>query len=238
MKKPTLALVMATLAALSVAPLAAQSGNSSGSGCPPQGDAKKQKIQRLNELGARMEEPSDDDYDDTADVSALIEPGEDSQRWQSSTAVEITAYVLDVQDGGPTSANCHSMNPADHDTVLYLTPGASVSDNGHRLVAVITPRWRRLMAKNGSDWSTGAIRAKYLLQYVSVRGWLLFNSEAAATALNTAPLAGAAITRATAWEIHPVTGLELSDDSMELQTRLAAPPPELYARSNASSSAP
>ena len=93
------------------------------------------------------------------------------------------------------------------------------------------------MAKNGFDWSTGAIRAKYLLQYVSIRGWLLFDSEAAATSLNSASLAGASITRATAWEICPVTGVELSDDSMELQTRLASPS-ELYARSNASSSAP
>src|SRR5512135_2189178 len=233
MKKALPAILAGTLAALAAVPLCAQSG----SACPPQGDAKKAKIQRLNELRARMEEPSDDDYDDTADASALIEPGDDTDRWQNSTAVEITAYVLDVQDGGPTSANCHSANPADHDTVLYLTPGASVSDNGHRFVAVITPRWRRLMAKNGLDWSTGAIRAKYLLQYVSVRGWLLFDSEAAAAALNTAPLAGASVTRATAWEICPVTGIELNDDSMEMQTRLA-PLPGIYARSNASSSAP
>ncbi len=237
MKNGVLAVVVSALATLLAAPLAAQSGGGSGGRCPPQGDAKKAKIQRLNELRARMEEPSDDDYDDTADASALIEPGDDTDRWQSSTAVEITAYVLDVQDGGPTSANCHSANPADHDTVLYLTPGASVSDNGHRFVAVITPRWRRLQAKNGFDWSTGAIRAKYLLQYVSIRGWLLFDFEAASTALNTASLAGASVTRATAWEICPVTGIELNDDSMELQTRLA-PAPELYARSNASSSAP
>lgn len=233
MKRGLVASLLGTLLALAAAPLRGQTAGS----CPPQGDAKKAKIQRSNELRARMQEPSDDDYDDTADVSALIEPGDDGQRWQSDTAVEITAYVIDVQDGGPTSANCHSMNPADHDTLLYLTPGASVSDNGHRLVAAITPRWRRLMAKNGFDWSTGAVRAKYLLQYVSVRGWLLFNSEAAAVSLNTAPLAGASITRATAWEIHPVTGIELNDDSMEMQTRLA-PAPETYARSNTSSSAP
>ncbi len=235
MRKGVLAFVVGALAVLGALPLAAQSG--SGGVCPPQGDAKKAKVRQLNELRARMEEPSDDDYDDTADASALIDPGDDSDRWQSSTAVEITAYVIDVQDGGPTSANCHSPNAADHDTVLYLTPGSSVSDNGHRFVAVITPRWRRLMAKNGFDWSTGAIRAKYLLQYVSIRGWLLFDFEAAAAALNTAPLAGASITRATAWEIHPVTGIELNDDSMELQT-LLAPAPELYARSKASSSAP
>ena len=194
--------------------------------CPPQGDATKPKTQKLNAQRARLDEPSDDDYDDTADVSALIAPGDDSQRWQDDTAVEVTAFVLDVRDGGATSANCHSSEPADHDTILDLSPGASVSDNAHRMIAVITPRWRRLMAKNRIDWSTGAIRAKYTQQYVRIRGWLLFNSEAAARALNTAPLAGVNITRATAWEIHPVTGIERSDDSFEQQTSLAPSLPE------------
>jgi hypothetical protein len=205
--------------------------------CPPQGDATKAKIQQLNTLRARLEEPSDDDYDDTADVNALIEPGDDSQRWQNDTAVEITAFVVNIRDGGPTSANCHSPNAADHDTILDLSPGQSVSDPSHRVLAVITPQWRRLMAKNGIDWSMAGIRAKYLQQNVKVRGWLLFNSEAAARSLNTAPLAGAGVTRATAWEIHPVTGIELSDDSFEQQTRLESLP-WLQARSNARNSAP
>ena len=63
------------------------------------------------------------------------------------------------------------------------------------------------------------------------------NPEVAARSLNTAPLAGVNVTRATAWEIHPVTGLELSDDSLEQQTQLEDPRP-VYARSNASNSAP
>lgn len=221
---------------LLAAPGAALRAQSAGA-CPPQGDARKAKIQQLNTLRARTEEPSDDDYDETADINALIAPGDDTLRWQNDTAVEITAYVLDVRDGGATSANCHSSDPADHDTILDLSPGQSVSDNGHRMIAVITPQWRRLMAKNRIDWSTRAIRAKYVQQYVTVRGWLLFNSEAAARSLNTAPLAGADITRATAWEIHPVTGIELNDDSFDQQTRLDGPP-ELYARSNARNSEP
>ncbi len=206
--------------------LAAQSE----SGCPPQGDATKPKIRRLNVLRARLDEPSEDDYDGTADIDALIAPGDDSQRWQDDTAVEITAFVLDVRDGGMTSANCHSPDPADHDTILDLSPGADVSDNSHRMIAVITPQWRRLMAKNRIDWSTRAIRAMYLQQSVTVRGWLLFNSEGAPRSLNTAPLGGAGITRATAWEIHPVTGIELEDDSLDQQTELSiGPAPSLAA---------
>jgi len=217
----------------SSAALFAQSGGS----CPPQGSATKAKAKKLNELRARVDEPSDDDYDDTVDVSALIAPGEDSQRFSSDTAVEITAFVVDVHDGGMTSANCFSPDPADHDTILELSPGSGVSDASHRLMAVITPRWRRIMAKNQIDWSTRSIRAQYVQKYVSIRGWLLFNSDAANQAVNTAPLAGVSITRATAWEIHPLTGIEPSDDSLEQLTRLDESGP-IYARSNASSSAP
>src|SRR5262245_54549100 len=205
--------------------------------CPPQGDAKKSKVQKLNELRARTGEPTDDDYDDTIDISALIAPGEDSQRWSNDTAVEITAFVVAVRDGGMESSNCHSPDPIGQDTVLDLSPGSGVSDASHRLVAVITPRWKRIMAKIGIDWSTGAIRAKYLQQYVKIRGWLLFDWEAASRAVNTTELAGPSVTRATAWEIHPVTGIELNDDRMELQTHLEGVP-ELYARSKARISAP
>ena len=210
-----------------------------GGACPPQGSATKPKAKKLNELRARTEEPSDDDYDDTADISALIAPGDDSQRWSNDTAAEITAFVVDVRDGGMASSNCFSNDPGDHDTILELSPGADVSDAPHQMLAFITPRWRRIMARNQIDWSTGAIRARYVQKYVSIRGWLLFNSEAAAAqALNTSSLAGVSITRATAWEIHPVTGIEPSEDSLEQQTRLDWPGALLYARSNARTSAP
>jgi hypothetical protein len=64
------------------------------------------------------------------------------------------------------------------------------------------------------------------------------NPELATGFADTSSLAGVSITRATAWEIHPVTGIELSDDSLEQQTWLDGHGPVLYARSNASSSAP
>lgn len=205
--------------------VAARAQDSGPGPCPPQGDATKPKTQQLNQKKARMDEPSDEDVDDTADVNALIAPGDDSLRWQDDTAVEIVAFVLDVRDGGMASSNCHSADPADHDLILDLSPGANVSDNSHRLVAVMTPQWRRLAARNRADWSTRAIRGKYVQRYVTIRGWLLFNSEAAARSLNTAPLAGVAITRATAWEIHPVTGIELNENSLHQQASLEAPSP-------------
>jgi hypothetical protein len=229
---------MATLALGVLLVFPAALGAQSGGACPPQGSATKANAKKLNELRARTTEPSDDDYDDTADISALIAPGDDTQRWSNDTAAEITAFVVDVRDGGMASSNCFSTDSGDHDTILELSPGADVSDASHQMLAFITPRWRRIMARNQIDWSTRAIRAMYVQKYVSIRGWLFFNSEAASQALNTSSLAGVSITRATAWEIHPVTGIELSDDSLEQQTWLDGHGPVLYARSNASSSAP
>jgi len=235
MKRASLALCLSLLLGAAVA-AAANGQDPAAGGCPPQGDATKPKQQQLNQLKARTEEPSDDDVDDTADISALIAPGDDTLRWQSDTAVEVTAFVVDVRDAGMASSNCHSSDPADHDTILDLSPGANVSDASHRMVAVITPQWRRLMAGNRVDWSTRAIRAKYTQQYVTIRGWLLFNTEAAGRSLNSTSLPGANITRATAWEIHPVTSIKLNTDSFELQSRLARPPAP-QSRSNASNSA-
>jgi hypothetical protein len=243
MRRTALALAVLLLAGAD-ADARAQAG---ASPCPPRGDATRSKIQALNEKKARLDQPSDEDIDDTVTIDALLEPGDDRLRWQDGQGVAIDAYVLEVRDGGMASSNCHSSDPADQDTVLVLSPGEDVSDKAHRLIAVITPRWRRIAAESRLDWSTLAIRAKYLKKYVTVTGWLLFDFEAASRAVNTASLGGADITRATAWEIHPATAIDLNDDSLEQETRWRPPrrqpaPREAasaaYARSKTRSSAP
>jgi hypothetical protein len=224
-----MALVTLSLAVLLAGPcLLAQAADSGG--CPPQGDATKAKVKQLNEARARLDEVSDDDVDDSVTMEELCEPGDDSLRWQNGQGAEITAYVLDVRDGGPSSSNCHSTSSADHDTILELTPTANALDRTHRFYAVVTPQWRRAVAADRVDWSTGALRAHYLQRWVTVRGWLLFNTEAAAISLHTGDIAGPGVTRMSAWEIHPVTALDLQEDVLDQQAS--------YARSNTSSSAP
>jgi hypothetical protein len=180
--------------------------------CPPEGDATKAKVRDLNTQKARMTSPSDDDIDDTVTMDSLEEPGDDTMRFDNGTAVSITGYVMVVRDGGPNSSNCHSQDPADQGTVLELAPDGSTPDPGHRVFAVVTPRWRAIMAKQGQDWTTRGLRAKYLHQPIIVTGWLLFDFEAANRAANTAPLPNPGITRNTAWEIHPVTDIEVDEE--------------------------
>jgi hypothetical protein len=180
--------------------------------CPPQGDAAKAETRALDEKKSRNDTPSEEDVDETVTIDGLIEPGDDALRWQDGAAVEVVAWVADVRDAGPTSANCHSSDPSDQDTILEISPDADVFDRAHRVYAAVTPARRRLMAKVGEDWSTRSLRAQFLHRYVSVTGWLLFDAEGAGRALNTADDAGPSIARATAWEIHPVTGLELAEE--------------------------
>jgi hypothetical protein len=73
------------------------------------------------------------------------------------------------------------------------------------------------MAADRVDWSTQALRAQYVQRWVIVRGWLLFNFEAASTSLHTADLGGPAATRATAWEIHPVTSIDVEEEVLDQQ---------------------
>jgi hypothetical protein len=211
--------VLALLCCLGLAWSGAASAQAPGApgSCPPQGDATKSKLKHLNEEKARLDEVSDDDVDDTVTMEEISEPGDDRLRWQDGQGVEITAYVIEVRDGGAASSNCHSSKSSDHDTVFELVPTQNLMDRAHRIYAVVTPQWRQAVAADRVDWSTQALRALYVQRWVIVRGWLLFNFEAASTSLNTAALPGPDITRATAWEIHPVTSIDRQDDVLDQQ---------------------
>ncbi len=215
--------------------------------CPPQGDATKAKLKHLNEARARLDDVTDDDVDDAVTMEELSEPGDDRLRWQDGQGVEITAYVVEVRDGGPASSNCHSSRDTDHDTILELAPDSGGIDRSHRFYAVVTPQWRQAVSADHVDWSTGGLRAHYIQRWVTVRGWLLYNSEVETSSLHTAKLAGPSVSRMSAWEVHPVTALDLEDDVLDQQAALhsdddargrVAGSDSIYARSNTSNSAP
>ena len=206
--------------------------------CPPQGDATRASLKHLNEARARLDDVTDDEVDDSVTMEEICEPGDDSLRWQAGQGVEITAYVVEVRDGGPSSSNCHSSAAAEHDTILELAPDAGGVDRSHRFYAVITPQWRRAVSADHLDWSTAGLRAHYIQRWVTVRGWLLFDPEAEKSSLHTAQLMGPGVSRMSAWESHPVTALQLEDDVLDQQALLPLPEGAAYARSNTSSSAP
>jgi len=196
---------------LAIVLAAAQASAAGPAPCPPQGAAKNAKLQAFNVKVNRRDPPSDSDIDDTCTLDAMLETGPDQDRWSDSNGAELTGYIVSVQDAGPQSADCFTARQVR----LYLAASSTGMDPAHQVVIVVTPAGRRAMASKGVSWSLDALTKKYQGQFVRVRGWLLYDYQAAKTAMNTAEDAGPGITRATAWEICPMTAIKLETNAFD-----------------------
>ncbi|HEY3939499.1 MAG TPA: hypothetical protein VGL97_18855 [Bryobacteraceae bacterium] len=178
--------------------------------CDPQmGDAVRPDIQALNILKNRQTAAVTNNIDRTVSLAAMLRPGDDRNRWDDHKAGQLVGYVADVKMGGIETVNCHARSAHGRDTHIDLTLSAADAYNEARHVIVeVTPRWRTAMAAKGIDWETDTLREKLLGRCVKVTGWLLFDAEHRRQSANTAD-AGAKVWRATAWEIHPVTAMEV-----------------------------
>jgi hypothetical protein len=120
----------------------------------------------------------------------------------------VEGYVDTVYVGGIESANCEATNPADRDTHIEITLDAQHTREDQRVIVEVTPRWRRMVAAQGKDWSTAGLAAALIGRRVLVTGWMMFDIDHASQSLNT-KTSGKHVWRATAWEVHPVTELQV-----------------------------
>lgn len=178
-------------------------------GCPIEGDASNPAVRELNRLKNRTTAPDPQQIDPAVTLAALVEPGDDRSRWSDRRAAEITGYVQDVKVGGVETVNCRATDPEHRDTHIELVLDPMNASEGHRVIVEVTPRMRALAEQRGEDWSTSALRDHFQGRWVRVRGWLLFDTEHVTQSVNTAP-GRPRDWRATAWEIHPVTSLEVT----------------------------
>ncbi len=177
-------------------------------GCTMEGDAKSAAARELNRLKNRFHAPAPTDYDHSVTLAALLAPGNDENRWDNSRAAEITGYVHDVKVGGVESANCHARDQLNRDTHIELVLDPMRAEAAKRVIVEVTPRWRAMMKEKGADWTTKALRQRLLGRWIKVQGWLLFDAEHKKESENTNP-GRARNWRGTAWEVHPVTGIEI-----------------------------
>ncbi len=177
-------------------------------GCGMEGDAKAPAERRLDRLKNRYHAPGPKDYDRSVALQTLLAPGNDEDRWDNSRAAEITGYVHDVKVGGIESTNCRARDPLYRDTHIELVPDPMHGEAAKRVIVEVTPRWRAMMKEKGVDWTTKALRAQFLGRWVKISGWLLFDVEHKNASENTNP-GRSRNWRGTAWEIHPVTSIEV-----------------------------
>ena len=177
--------------------------------CPPEGNAARPGLQALNKLKNRCTFPAQGDIDTSVSLKAMLQLGEDRARWNTRRAARVTGYVYDVKPGGVETCNCKAKEPDMRDTHIELLADPMHDSKVRRLVVEVTPRMRELMKKQGEDWRTKKLRDKLLGRWVTFTGWLLFDEEHDQQAENTSP-GRPRNWRATAWEIHPVTKIEIS----------------------------
>ncbi|HEX8352162.1 MAG TPA: hypothetical protein VF611_04665, partial [Pyrinomonadaceae bacterium] len=132
-------------------------------------------------------------------------PGEDRGRWDESRAGRVEGYVVEVVEGGVEAANCYSYR--ERDTHIHVAPRAG-APRAEWFVIEVTPRARERARVRGQDWSAAALGRELVGRRCRFEGWLLFDREHAGESENTAPGAHGNW-RATAWELHPVTALEV-----------------------------
>jgi hypothetical protein len=177
-------------------------------GCPMEGNAQSAGVRALNRFKNRYTAPNPDQINPAITLAAIVAPGNDIGRWKVKAGATITGYVMDVKPGGIETVNCHAKDWAYRDTHIELVLDPMASTATKRVIVEVTPRWRDIMSGNSVDWSTQALRDKFLGRWVKVTGWMLFDVEHGSEAENTAP-GRPRNWRATAWEVHPVTAIEV-----------------------------
>lgn len=196
---------MWALAAAAVLLLSAASLLLLQSRCPVEGGALSAEVRAFARLKNRTALPTPADFDERVTLEALLMPGDDRGRWTEARAAAVEGYVVGVATGGVEAANCYSLTR--RDTHVYLAPTRGAPTRG-AVVAEVTPRMREWAARQGWDWSEASLGRLLVGRRCRVEGWLLFDTEHEGEAENTAP--GRALNwRATSWEIHPVTRVEV-----------------------------
>ncbi|HEX8087944.1 MAG TPA: hypothetical protein VF762_03780 [Blastocatellia bacterium] len=173
--------------------------------CPLQGIGLSESKREFNSLKNRSALPRESDFDYAVTLASLLQPGEDRARWAASRAAAVQGYVVAVREGSVESTNCYSPMQRDTHIELALRPDAPARE---RVILEVTPRMRGRAKGQGRDWSTAALAGELVGHWCRFEGWLLFDSGHADEAENTAP-GRADNWRATAWEVHPVTYLEV-----------------------------
>jgi hypothetical protein len=186
---------------------------SAGVKCPPEGmPTGSEGTRELNPLKNRFTFPKQADVDGDVTLAAMLAPGDDTGRFDPHKAATISGFVVKVKSGGKESCNCGADRPIDMDTHIMV----GLSNDAPRTQCVIvevTPRMRLLMAKQGIDWSTDTLKRENSSQgvvgkWVTATGWLMFDAIHADVSENIHP-GQPNNQRATCWELHPVTRIDI-----------------------------
>ena len=175
------------------------------SNCPNAGVALTRRARHLHELKNRTMFPNVSDFDSRVTLDALLQTGDDSNRWSTNRAAKIQVEVVDVAYARPEATNC--FNPCRRDIHILVAKRKDVQKK-EQVVLEVTPNLRDWASKQAIDWSEQTLKSQLIGHWCEFEGWLYFDVDHAKESENTFPNK-ANNWRATAWEIHPVTSIRV-----------------------------
>ncbi len=194
-RKPTLLLAGVLLAVL----IAAWIGLARN--CPNVGIALTNRARSIHRLKNRTSLPQAADFDSRVTLEALLQPGNDHDRWSTDRAARIQGLVIDVAHAGAEATNCY--NPCRRDIHILVATHKDAAKT-EQVVVEVTPNLRDWAAQQGIDWSEATLHAQLIGHWCEFEGWLYFDVDHDEESENIKPQRQANW-RATAWEIHPIT---------------------------------
>lgn len=185
-----------------------------GKPCPLEGSAINPRLKELNRAKNRFTAPTADDIDTDVSLAAMLAPGEDELRFDQARAARVVGFVVNVKAGGKETCNCRATDPIDRDTHIELALSPDAPRN-QRVIVEVTPRIRKRMKEkpqSPADWQTLTLQSHgpqgVKGKWVEVTGWLFFDAEHTDAAENSSP-GNPGNWRATCWEVHPVTDIQV-----------------------------
>ncbi len=166
-----------------------------GNYCPTSGLALTAQRREFQQLKNRTALPQASDFDTRVTLGALLQAGDDQARWPSSRAATLEGYVISISPGPLEAANCFCRR--DVHVMIGARPDSQARE---QVVLEVTPRMATTKDPESLKQLTG--------RRVRFEGWLFFDGLHVGEAENTAP-GKVNNWRATAWELHPITKIEL-----------------------------
>jgi hypothetical protein len=187
--------------------------NGGSKSCPMSGTAKPHTHSwNKNLLKNRYDFEEDENIEPEFTMENLVNYYYDSKAFDQETAGDLTGYIITVKSASQESCNCYADYADERDTHIEMVLDKKDQSAGQIVIIEVTPRMRAIMAKKGIDWSTKALKKKFLGKKVTASGWLFFDHEHVNESTDSDPndVFGRKNWRATCWELHPVTSIELA----------------------------
>jgi hypothetical protein len=166
--------------------------------CPTSGFALNEQRREFQQLKNRTAQPQQSDFDSRITLETLLQPGDDQSRWSTSRAARIEGYVASISSGPLEAANCFCRR--DIHIMLATRPDAPARE---QVVLEVTPRMETTKKR-----SLETLKRELTGSQVRFEGWLFFDALHAGESENTAP-GRINNWRATAWELHPISKIEI-----------------------------